>query len=102
MPDAPDFLPALTARADGAMLDVWIVPRAARTEITGLHGNAVRIRVAAPPAGGRANRELTAFLQGVSGGSVDLLKGHGSRRKRLLVRGVDVEQLARRISRQTG
>jgi uncharacterized protein (TIGR00251 family) len=102
MPGHADFSPALRDRGDGVTVDVWIVPGAARTEITGLHGTAVRIRVAAPPAGGRANRELVSFLRTVTGGTVELLRGQGSRRKRLLIRGVEAGHLAQRISEQTG
>lgn len=43
-------------------LQVKVVPGAARTEVAGLLGDAVKIRVAAPPEGGRANRAVCALL----------------------------------------
>ena len=50
--------------APGCRLKVKVVPGASRTEIVGLLGEAVKIRVAAPPEGGKANREVLAILAG--------------------------------------
>jgi len=46
----------------GVLLAVHVVPRSAKSELTGLHGKALRIRLAAPPVKGAANRELVRFL----------------------------------------
>jgi uncharacterized protein (TIGR00251 family) len=46
----------------GVTFTVRAVPRASRSEIAGLHDGALRIRVAAPPVNGAANRELVRFL----------------------------------------
>ena len=74
---------------DGAaMLDVWVVPGAARTEVVGTHDGALRIRVAAPPEKGRANRDVARFLKKKTGGKVAIVKGHGSRRKTIRIGGV--------------
>ncbi len=43
-------------------LRVKVVPGAARTEVVGRLGAAVKVRVAAPPEGGQANREVCALL----------------------------------------
>ena len=47
---------------DGAILTVHVQPKAARTACAGIYGEALKIRIAAPPAGGAANRELIRFL----------------------------------------
>ena len=47
---------------DGAILTVHIQPKASTTECVGIHGDAIKIRVAAPPIDGAANDELIRFL----------------------------------------
>ena len=46
----------------GCRIRIPVQPRASRTEIAGPHGNAIKIRVAAPPVDGLANAELIRFL----------------------------------------
>jgi len=66
-----------------------VVPRARTTEVAGLYGDAVRVRVAAPPADGAANAELRRFLAerlGVPQASVQIVGGAIARRKIVEVR----------------
>lgn len=73
---------------DGWLLSVHARPGAKRTEVAGLHGEALKLRVAAPPLDGRANDELAAFVAealGVPKGKVRVVKGGASRRKTVLV-----------------
>jgi uncharacterized protein (TIGR00251 family) len=44
-------------------LDVKVVPGASRTEIVGPLGNRLKVRIAAPPEGGKANRALVELLR---------------------------------------
>ena len=97
-----DFSRAVRAHADGSLVDVWAVPGASRIEIAGLHDGAVRIRVAASPEGGKANRAIERLLVAVAGSEVELVRGHRSRRKRFRVNEVSPEVLVRLIARQTG
>ena len=78
----------------GAILDVWVVPGASRTEIKGMYNGAVRIRVASPPAGGEANRALERFLAKRLGCQVELVAGAGSRRKQLHLDCADLASIA--------
>jgi uncharacterized protein (TIGR00251 family) len=69
---------------------VHVQPRAQVSQVVGWHGDAVKIRVAAPPVDGAANDALTAFVAtrlGVPQTSVRIVSGAQSRRKRLLVDG---------------
>ena len=75
----------------GVTLAVHVVPRSARNEIVGLHGQALRIRVSAPPVGGAANAMLLATVAealGVPKRQVEIVSGHTSRRKVLRVSGL--------------
>lgn len=85
-------LPALSflhAQKDGAVLvDVHVMPNAARTQIQGLHDGALRVRLHAPPVDGKANLALQAWLAGTLGvpkSAVELVRGATARRKQLRV-----------------
>ncbi|MCA9540102.1 MAG: YggU family protein, partial [Myxococcales bacterium] len=52
----------VTARDDGAILAVRVQPRARREGVVGLHGDAVKIALRAPPVDGAANAALLALL----------------------------------------
>ena len=70
---------------DGSItLTIHAQPGAKRTEVAGVHGGSLRIRLAAPPVEGRANAALIAFLAeqfGVPQVAVTILRGHAARRK---------------------
>jgi uncharacterized protein (TIGR00251 family) len=69
----------------GAELEVWVVPGASRSEVSGLYAGRVRIRVTAPATGNRANRAVEAFLQSILGHPARVVRGHRSRHKRVRV-----------------
>jgi uncharacterized protein (TIGR00251 family) len=76
---------------EGAAFRVRVTPRSGRDEIVGLHGDALKIKLAAAPEKGRANRALQKLLAdrlGVSPSAVQILSGHLSRQKRVCVTGV--------------
>jgi len=89
----------LVAAGNGVTLRLHIQPGAKKTEVVGLHGEALKIRLAAPPVDGKANACLLAFLAdrfGVAKSAVSLLSGDSSRAKRVHVSGVtDAEAKAR-------
>ena len=82
----------LAADGKGAILRLHIQPGAKQTEVVGLHGTALKIRLAAPPVDGKANACLIAFLAerlGIARAAVALLSGDSSRAKRVRVSGVE-------------
>jgi hypothetical protein len=86
--------------ADGVRIRVRVVPRASRTELVGLHGDELRIRLTAPPVDGVANEALISFLAdrvAVPRSSVRLLSGETSRSKVVLITGLGVEQVRTRL-----
>ncbi len=86
--------------ADGIVLSLHIQPGAKRTEVAGVHGKALKIRLAAPPVDGKANAQLIRFLAaafGVPARAVTLLRGETSREKT-----VRIDQPALRPDREWG
>jgi uncharacterized protein len=91
----------INARGEAVRFAVHTQPGASRSEVTGVHGDAMRVRVAAPPVDGAANAaliELLADALGVSRRSVRIVGGQHSRRKVVEVVGVDVEQVKRLVT----
>ncbi len=76
---------------------MWAVPGARRPGLAGMHGGALRVRVAAPAERGRANRELARLLTQAIGVPAELVGGGSGRRKRFLVRGLRPAAVAARL-----
>jgi uncharacterized protein len=77
-----------------------VSPRARRTAVVGRHGDGWKVRVAAPPQGGRANAALLRHLADVLGlptGDVRLVAGAGGRDKLIEVDGLTPAAVARRL-----
>jgi len=96
------FEGALREASGGVLVDVDVRPGAPETRITGYHEGrgALRVDVAAPPEGGRANRALAAFFRGlVRGCAARVVRGAGSRHKTVLVAGAGRDALLAAIRR---
>jgi uncharacterized protein (TIGR00251 family) len=81
----------LRSDGDGVILDLHIQPGAKQTEVVGRHGDALKIRLAAPPVDGKANDALVAFIAkklGAGRTAVELVSGQTSRAKRVRVAGI--------------
>lgn len=77
-------------------LELYIQPRASKTEIVGMHGTGLKIRLAAPPVDGAANQALIEYIADrlkLSKSSVRLVAGGASRRKIIAVAGWTSERL---------
>jgi uncharacterized protein len=82
----------------GVVLDVHVQPGASRSKVVGRHGEAVKVRVAAPPERGRANAALEALLAeelGTSRRDVAVVSGETARNKRVRIDNVDVDAVRR-------
>ena len=92
----------VTERNGRVRFSVHIQPRASTNEIAGVHGDALKIRIAAPPIDGAANDALTKFLSdlfAVARRDVRIIAGETSRSKIVEVDGITeraVRQLADR------
>jgi len=81
---------------------VRVQPRASSTELAGLYGDALKVRLAAPPVDGAANEALVIFLSkifSVARQNVRILAGESARSKLIEIRGItehDVREAATR------
>ena len=85
-----------------AILDIRVIPRSPRTRVDGRRGNAILVRLAAPPVDGAANDALIAFLSDaldVPRRDVTLVSGERSRDKRVRIDGVDAATAIARLLR---
>ena len=75
-------------------IDIFVQPRAGKTELVGLHDGHPKIRLAAPPVDGAANAALVEFVARrlkIAKSRVRVVGGLGSRRKVLEIDGVSYE-----------
>lgn len=85
---------------EGIVLRIHVQPGAGRSAVVGRHGDALKVRVAAPPVEGRANdatRSLLADALGLPEDDVELTGGQSSRTKRFRLKGLDAEEGEKRL-----
>jgi len=90
----------IRAHPEGTLVRLRVVAGARRTEVTGVAGPALRFRVAAPPAQGRANAAILAHLAGLLGvrpRDLEISAGQRGRDKLVLVRGLAPERVRGRL-----
>lgn len=83
-----------------AEIAVKVVPNASRAQIVGFREGVLKVRVAAPPEAGRANRaleELLAAALGLKRAAVVVASGHGSPRKRVAIEGLSAAEIEQRL-----
>jgi uncharacterized protein len=79
------------------VLDVHVIPRASVSALAGTRHGALLVRLSAPPVEGAANAALIALLArllGVPRGSIAIVSGAASRRKRVRITGAASEAIA--------
>jgi uncharacterized protein (TIGR00251 family) len=82
-----------------------VSPGAHSAQVVGRHGEAWKVRVAAPPEGGRANEAVVRLLAetlSLPRDAVTLVSGHGARDKIVQLAGLDPTQIERRLSSAAG
>lgn len=81
-------------------LEVKVIPGASRDEVAGTMGNAVKIKLRAPPVDGRANEALVEFLAAqldLPRRAISLERGDTSRQKLLRIDGLDLATVRARL-----
>jgi uncharacterized protein len=85
----------------GVTIDVRVIPRARKSEVDGTRGQAVLVRLKAPPVDGAANAELIEVMASklrIVKNLVSIVTGEHSRQKRLKVVGLDAETAEARLN----
>jgi uncharacterized protein (TIGR00251 family) len=88
------------ASEKSCVLAIKAVPGAARDEIAGWHGDALKVKVRAPALDGRANDALCAFVAdtiGLPRRTVTLAHGEKSRQKLVRIVGLTADEMRARI-----
>lgn len=90
----------VTPRASGVRFAVHVQPRAKRPGIDGTHGDALRVRVQAPPVEGAANEAVVAVIAealGVPARAVRIAAGQSGRQKLVDVDGIEASAALARL-----
>ncbi len=89
-----------TGRTAGAVIAVKVVPRASQSRVEGWQGDALKVRLTAPPVEGKANAALIALLAkalGIRAGNVDIIGGETARTKRVRITGLSAADIKTRL-----
>ena len=84
---------------DGIVFNIRVIPRASKCELAGVQGDALKLRITAPPVEGAANKECVRFLSsmlGVKKSQIKIIAGHKSKNKKVSISGVtrkDIESV---------
>ena len=80
---------AVTEKPEGLIFKIFVQPKASKNMIAGLYGDALKIKLTAPPVEGAANRMCLKYLAKclkLPPASLEIISGQSSRTKRILVR----------------
>ena len=91
---------ALEPHPEGVVLPVKAQPGARKSEFKGEHGGALKIAVTQVAERGQANKALVELLSKrlrIAKSRIELLAGETSSQKRLLLRGISVDELRRKL-----
>jgi len=87
---------------EGIIFKVFVQPKSSKNIIAGLHGDALKIKLTAPPIENAANAMCVKFLAkalSVSKSSIDIIAGHTSRNKQVLLKADMVDITAKEYHR---
>lgn len=90
----------ITDAKKGSAFTVHVIPRARKNEIAGRLGDAIKVRLTAPPVEGKANEALIAFLAeqlDVQKSQVEIVAGKTSRNKMVSVIGLSPIEVEKRL-----
>jgi len=80
---------SIRENTQGIIFKVFVQPRSSKNMIVGLHADSLKVKIAAPPVDGAANKMCVKFLAkrlSVSSSSLEIITGHNSRTKTVLLK----------------
>jgi len=80
---------AITEKPEGLVIKIFVQPKSSKNMIAGLYGDALKIKLTAPPVEGAANRMCLKYLAKclkIPPAALEILSGQSSRTKRVLLR----------------
>jgi uncharacterized protein len=90
----------MTEHPDGIRVRLKVVPGASRERVVGVLGDALKVAVAKPPEGGAANRAMVQLLAqalDIPPRQIEVISGHTSARKVVLISGIALDDLRGRL-----
>jgi uncharacterized protein (TIGR00251 family) len=98
---------SITSHPGGLSFTVHVQPGASRNQVLGLHGDALKLKLTAPPMEGKANKACIAFLSealGVPKTVIEIASGRSSRRKQIRIdcSARDAPLLRKRLEKLSG
>jgi uncharacterized protein len=97
------LLPCIHESSQGATIEVYVQPKASKNELVGIHEGALKLRLTAPPVEGEANKECLRFLAKLlklPKSRLQVVQGHKSRHKTILIQGVTGEDLLNQLQQR--
>jgi uncharacterized protein (TIGR00251 family) len=82
-------MPYIQKKQDGLIFKIFVLPRSSKNMISGIYGDAVKLKLTAPPVDGAANKMCVKFLAkhlNIPKSCLEIVSGHASRTKVVLVR----------------
>lgn len=84
--------------SDGIVFKIFVQPKSSKNMIVGLYGDALKVKIAAPPVDGSANKMCVKYIAKclmIPKSSVEIISGHASRTKQALVKCISEKERER-------
>jgi hypothetical protein len=82
-------MPYIQKKQDGLLFKIFVLPRSSKNMISGIYGDAVKLKLTAPPVDGAANKMCVKFLAkhlNIPKSCLEIVSGHTGRTKIVFVR----------------
>ncbi len=86
----------------GLRFNVYVQPRSSRNQVVGRHGDALKVKIKAPPVEGAANKMCIAVLAkalNIPKSAIEIVSGHSARTKRLHIQTAGGDDADKEIER---